>query len=567
MKGAERAEVRPANYTTREFVLLGMVLAAGIGARVWAVAHSAVEHFDEGVYASNIYFGEPDYAYPQQRFYAPPLLPALIEAGMIAGLPPNLAALLPSFLAGCGTIAALWWFGRSWFGPEVGLAAGALVALNDFHIAFSATALTDVLLGLWLVLAVDAVARSLMGGDFRWAIGAGIYTGLAWWTKYNGWLPLAIEAAALPVLWILLRPPGREVQKWLACFAITAAVAAAIWSPHLLSLQAHGGYGPIAANHAKYVVGLAGWFQAAVRQMSNQYAFGCWQTVAGVLLAALVPVALADGWRQRFWQLRYLAWAVAGVAMVSVLVTSVGAAAGLARLLVGFHLAKKIDANWQRHTIGLVLISVWWTAMLAATPLYTPYTRLMLPYLLAAALSTALNVAAFLPEVERDFYETRLGRFWLAAFFAAVAAALLSALLLIHRQELPTERRGIQQVAQQVTAASIAKPRVIYVYGEPAIYFQLRAASEEFVSAVQDVPTTAATLNEQPIPTLLIVGPHAQRDPEFLRQFAAAQDRWELVKEFEYQPSAIVWLDLNDPRRSPKETTGLDRIRLYQLRP
>ena len=105
----------------------------------------------------------PEYAYPQQRFYAPPLLPALIEAGMIVGLPPNVAALLPSFLAGCATIVAVWWFGRSWFGPAVGLSAATLVALSDFHIAFSAAALTDVLLGLWLVLAVDAIG-AVVGG-------------------------------------------------------------------------------------------------------------------------------------------------------------------------------------------------------------------------------------------------------------------------------------------------------------------------------------------------------------------------------------------------------------------
>src|SRR5262245_5593490 len=110
-----------AAVTRREWILLGAVLAAGIGLRVSALSRSAVEHFDEGVYASNIYFAGPEYAYPQQRFYAPPLLPALIEAGMIVGLPPNVAALLPSFLAGCGTIVAVWWFGRSWFGPAVGI--------------------------------------------------------------------------------------------------------------------------------------------------------------------------------------------------------------------------------------------------------------------------------------------------------------------------------------------------------------------------------------------------------------------------------------------------------------
>src|SRR6478609_8227318 len=152
-------------FSTRELGLLAAVLLIGVVLRLFAFSHSAVEHFDEGVYASNIYFGPPDYAYPQQRFFGPPLLPALIEAGMIAGLPPNFAALLPSFIAGSVTLVALWWFGRSWFGPEVGLAAAALLALSNFHIAFTTTALTDVLLGLWLVLAIDAIARSLAGTD------------------------------------------------------------------------------------------------------------------------------------------------------------------------------------------------------------------------------------------------------------------------------------------------------------------------------------------------------------------------------------------------------------------
>src|SRR5678816_2922850 len=62
----------------RELVLLAAILTIGASLRIATVATSAVEHFDEGVYASNIYFGPPDYSYPMLRFYAPPLLPALI---------------------------------------------------------------------------------------------------------------------------------------------------------------------------------------------------------------------------------------------------------------------------------------------------------------------------------------------------------------------------------------------------------------------------------------------------------------------------------------------------------
>ena len=181
------------------------MLLAGIVLRIAAVSRSAVEHFDEGVYASNIFFPPPEYAYPMQRFFAPPLVPALIEAswrrGCSLACPRISRPSCPAWLPAGPQSRALWWFGRSWFGPRAGLAVATLCALSPFHIAYSATALTDILLGLWLVLAVDAAARSLFQRDLRWAIGAGLYTGLAWWTKYNGWLPLAIEAAGIVVLW------------------------------------------------------------------------------------------------------------------------------------------------------------------------------------------------------------------------------------------------------------------------------------------------------------------------------------------------------------------------------
>jgi len=325
--------------TRRELVLLALILLSGSGLRVFALSRSAVEHFDEGVYASNLWFGPPDYAYPMRQLYAPPLLPALIEAGMIAGLPPNLAALMPSFLAGCATIVALWWFGRTWFSPGVGLAAATLCAFSGLHITYSAAALTDVLLGLWLVLAVQAIGLSLGRVDLRWAIAGGVSTGLAWWTKYNGWLPLAIEASALAVLWLLLRPPRRQLLAWLACFGVTTLVAAAVWSPYYLSLQASGGYVPIAANHARYVVGLSGWLGSAARQISNLYVVDIGVSVLGLVLALFLPSLLAPRRSGEAFSLFVSAVATAcGVSFLTGLfAVAVGAAAGIARTLLAFH--------------------------------------------------------------------------------------------------------------------------------------------------------------------------------------------------------------------------------------
>ena len=557
--------------TRRELVIFLIILCAGAGLRLRSVLHSAVEHFDEGVYASNLWFGAPDYAYPLQRFYAPPLLPALIEAGMIAGLPPNFAALLPSFLAGCATIAALWWFGRTWFGPSVGLAAAALGAFSDFHIQYSAAALTDVLLGLWVILAVQAIGLSLLHGDLRWAALAGACTGLAWWTKYNGWLPLAIEGAALPVMWFFQRPAAGQWRTWLACFAVTAITAAVVWSPYLLSLQAHGGYGPINANHERYIVGLSGWLASAGRQISNQYAIGVGWNTLGLVLAWYLPSLLVPRTlRESLWEFVTAATSAIGVLLLTAgFPVAIGAAVGIARMLLAIHAASRLDLAWQRRMIGATLTFAWLGGMLVATPFYTPYPRLALPLTIAAWLAASLNwdkplVASDQPRA------ARLGS--VTGCFLVLAIALSWAVLiplLPHRDHViySGDRRDLMSIAEQIHATGTARePRVICVYGEPAMLFQLRAAGEEIVIPVQEIPVFAAAENGRRIPTLLIAGPHALRDPSFRQQMAAAKTRWTLASEFSMQPSHVVWLDLNDPRHSPHATAAQDKVRVYRLR-
>lgn len=601
---AERPAPKGGPVTRRELVLLAVVVVIGVVLRLWAFSRSAVEHFDEGVYASNIYFDGPEYAYPLQRFYAPTLLPALIEAGMMVGLPPNVAALLPSFLAGCGTIMALWWFGRSWFGPPAGIAAAALIALNDFHVLYSAAALTDVLLGLWLVLAVDAMGRSLAGqgsrgrgeekdegihslagasgwyGDFRWAIGAGIYTGLAWWTKYNGWLPLAIEGAALPLLWLLLRPPTRQLVTWLNCFAVTALVAAVAWSPYYLSLQSTGGYGPIAANHAKYFVGFAGWWDSASRQLANQFVIQRLPSLVSLALAMVLPALLAPRGlveNAKLVNLRIgvpcFVAAFLALLLTTALVAAVMAVVGIIQTGFSLRSTARNDDLVRCKLIGLALVAAWFGGMVLATPCYTAYPRLLLPLLGAAWIGASL---IWIDRAELEIPQLRtwsgsdwkrlalLGGLWLA--YCAFAVWWLP-----HEDHLGlvTNRRGLEGIAQRIRGTSSNREaRAIHVFGEPALYFQLRAAGEEYVAPVAEIPASAATRNGQAIATYLAIGPHALRDPAFHDQWRRAETRWELSVSFDYQPSAIVGLDLQDPRRpASKDVSQQNQVRLYRLRP
>lgn len=584
--------------TRREGALLGIILVAGMVLRLLALSHSAVEHFDEGVYASNIYFGPPEYAYPLQRFYAPPLLPALIETGMMAGLDPNLAALLPSFLAGCGTIVALWWCGRSWFGPPVGIAAAALAALSDFHIAYSAAALTDVLLGLWLLLAVDAIGRSFVAGDLRWATGAGLYTGLAWWTKYNGWLPLAIEAVTLPLLWLFIRPPQRQLFTWLGCFAVTVIVACAVWSPYYFPLQSQGGYAPIAANHAKYIVGFAGWFHSAGQQIAAQYVMEGPVTWLGAGLAGALAVAMQDsaGQAQQTHRGRtnailvgvcfFLVLACLSFAGSSVVVAGIAALMGLFLSFRSWWTKPVHEFVSTRVGIWLVLLGGWWGALLLATPCYWPYPRLILPWLIVSWLGTAIAwsqlAGGIMPHAaESVSAPTRHGLAPLAfVALACLVAAIATRVMLLplhHRSEMGRDRRGTAKIAQEIrkiigpaadnSTAESQPPRAIYVFGEPALYFQLKAAGEEFVGPVENIPTQPATLDGRPAATYFLAGPHAFRDPQFQQQWASAEDRWELVKSCAYSPSFMVWLDLYNPNQpDAPDSKSQNQVRLYRLR-
>ena len=124
---------QPALRVSRQEILwLLAILAAGVALRWMFLSRVAVEHFDEGVYASNIWFGAEDfYQYPLRCLYAPPLLPALIESALAfqqivrpsPAVPSPLAVMLPSLLAGSLTPLALWWLARRWFTPAVAIGA------------------------------------------------------------------------------------------------------------------------------------------------------------------------------------------------------------------------------------------------------------------------------------------------------------------------------------------------------------------------------------------------------------------------------------------------------------
>ena len=100
----------PARYSKQELLLVAMGMLLGVAFRGLHTEQLAIEHFDEGVYASTTWydsqFGQP---WPMRHLYAPPALPGTIR--MLSAVPglSSTAPFLPSIVLGSLTILLMWW--------------------------------------------------------------------------------------------------------------------------------------------------------------------------------------------------------------------------------------------------------------------------------------------------------------------------------------------------------------------------------------------------------------------------------------------------------------------------
>lgn len=479
-----------------------------------------VEHFDEGVYASNLYAGpETGFTYPAQHLYAPPLVPTLIEWGLILAGPESLAPMWFSLLMAAVTCWGLGQLAREWFGTTSGWVAACLLIGSDLHSLLSRTALTDVPLGGWWVLTTWCLWRSIRESRTGWAVAAGIACGLGWWTKYNGWMPLAIAAVALGV-WTWRIVETRE-RRWLAwrMWGLATVVASVVWSPWLWMLQEHGGYQVVLSNHRQYLVGLSGWISSFATQASH-----LWASMGGLTWLALGVAFACVAWRERFtWNAFF-----------------------------------KTEENRLPEGVGpgdtrsvLALGRIWWASwfmgMTLLTPLYLPYARLLVPWLLASV----LGLAWLIPQLVR-----RTG--WRPAAVAGVGCGIVAILMLgisagkNHGIPSPAweHRDGVYQAVHefrdQIDSEALAEKfplsnALVLTYGEPAFHFHM----SQFV-ATQPVSHLRFAEPGAPAPThptYLLVADHAQADPQFREQWRTAQRRLRLIYTARYRPSLVVRLD------------------------
>lgn len=116
------------------------------------------------------------------------------------------------------TVCATMLLGQAWFGPRVGVLAGAILAVTFQFMAQSRLAVFDTVLLAWMLLAVYAFVRGHRGerGQFLWFF---IYAGLATFSKG----PIGLLLPGLVIVpFVLIRRAWtrwREVP-WIAGFAV-----------------------------------------------------------------------------------------------------------------------------------------------------------------------------------------------------------------------------------------------------------------------------------------------------------------------------------------------------------
>lgn len=445
-----------AEARTRDWAVPAAVVTAAFVLRAWSLGDQGLDHFDEGVYAISARALEDGgaRAFPDQILFSPPLYLGLVGlVHRLLGVAVDMAAIWVNVLAGTLNVALVGWLGSRWFGRVAGWSSASLLALSELHVSLSRAGMTDTLFALTFTAALGLVVEALQGTRLRRAVFAGLAVGLAWNTKYHGWLSAAIVGlASLPYL---MR--AGEPARWRAAtitLVVVTLTAMACYAPWAIYVQGHpGGY----ASLAEYQSGMLRpeWITNLIRQARFQL------LMDGPLGRAAVPAAIGVAYALRgtgglsVLGLALLSWFAGGPALLVVL-----AAIGVPFLLA------------RRHGLAGWAVVCWLVVWLVLTPLYRPYVRLVMPGVVALCLAAGPALAAF---AESSKPGARRG--------VLLAFPCAAAILFAGRGSAPTGdpyrasdglRRAAAAILDEVPAGES-----IVVLGEPALVHYLRVGGRE----------------------------------------------------------------------------------------
>jgi 4-amino-4-deoxy-L-arabinose transferase-like glycosyltransferase len=440
MKSGIREDVRG----TRVDPVLVVLLACAAALRLWQWDSIALDHFDEGAYAvSARAIAEglfPARAYPLQHLLSPPL--HFIIAGvtmLFVGISDRVLVGV-SVCLGTATVGLVYAFTRTAFGRAAALGAAAMVGLADYQVLYSRSGLTDVGFGFWFVVALWCFAESERRESWSWAALAGVATGFAWNTKYHGWLAVVIALAAVAMG---ARESGRSrLNGALGRIVVGGAIALALYLPWAayISLQP-GGYARMAAEYSQYLRPLQApqqvWAQLQAGRGAHKRALRVASLVAalGAILGAAVFSAVAAVW---------------GVVIA-----------------------------WGNRDAGARIALAFLGAFAVLTPLYYPYPRLALPWMLGSSVFAGVAIADLIsPRIGVGAGVARPRVPPLARSLAGAGVAAIIVLVCWVRPPWVTAhtfrpKDGFRTAASRI-ATRLPEDCTVLVWAEPAVVFYLR---------------------------------------------------------------------------------------------
>ncbi|MCA9113188.1 MAG: hypothetical protein KDA52_24765, partial [Planctomycetaceae bacterium] len=404
-------------------------------------------------------------------------------------------------------------------------------------------ALTDVLLCLWMLWGVYWAWRAILTGRLLAIFLAGLFASLAWWTKYNGWLTLAISGSGT-LAWLIVpritpvrlaahfklaaqRDDAPSRGPVLLRWSLLAAIAIIGWLPILIDLQKYGGYAAVSANHAGYFVGLGGWWESFARQCAHLSYLGWFWSAFGLFWCEQI--------RRKYEEPR-----------------------GRIPTTKGSEDSQDISARSGQCLAGWIM-AAWFLGLLVATPLYTPYLRVALPFISACWLAAGWlfqwntsNRNLNIDQEEMTTTDGQTSRFsarWTWVFSTGVLALGIASIVLM--QKLPRiwgHRTSLKAIAGQMDKElkSSSGPTVIAVLGEPGLFFHLalvqtqRHEDQRMVILPAADFSSVATAPPTDTNVFMVTGPHS---PLLSDQTQDVEERLSLMSTWSYRPSDLVWLD------------------------
>lgn len=527
-------DLQPTKVSLYELMIFLAALLAGGWLRCGYINQLAVEHFDEAVYSSNILFDPAEGGqYPYRPLYAPPLLPLTIECLELLWLTCGIAAphwspMLPGILCGLVSIIVVWYLARTALGIGWGLIAAWGLALNEFHAYYSRTALTDVPFTLFFLLTVLSFYEGLKRNSYGPFLWAGIIGAIAWCTKHNGWLIMALFSLSAGLLSAWKRmAPQRSMQKIFMGTSLCIGIMILLWLPVLIDAVSAGGYWAVMANHHRYVQPWRDWWRLAWLQFHVHYDYyhGYWSTMGWLLLPSAHGLdslsAFCFGKYQRSKKTSDLSpskrdclilntktmtlWMISILFVIfPTLVLNLLLLASLLALPIWIWQTTRDEATKVPFAI---LLLVWLTIFFILIPHYYPYPRLLVPVIPAFCLTWTWFV----------WYCTTS---CLNKDLPSVPALIISALIWSglgsiwgQQPRCLEDRTSFLRAAEKVIQFEHSLPREnrYEVYGicaEPALWYHLRRLG---LPALLLSDTEALSkLLDQPHDTLaLVIGPLA----------------------------------------------------------